>query len=1153
MLSQEQLIGYLEGTLSAAERAQVEALLADDPAAQQQLAEQQSLDQALHVLLGDATSNERVKQSILAVVRAAPAERLKARVLEDTAAAQPTGVGASARWIANLLERARGTWAAWGPQGVRAWELVRRLSATPARRGAVATVSAALVLAAGFFWLKPSPAPVEIGKFISVMGAPKVQHRGERSTLNPRPSTVVYLGDRIETGDADKAEIQFNDGTTLRMNFNTALEIPNPKSEIQNPKSQLLRPTEVNLLLGKIWCKVEKATNQTQFAVHMSVATAVVRGTEFGLRLQRGSVSTNPQSAILNPQAASPLVAVLAVQEGVVDFFNSFGKVQAKAMTESVAQAGAAPTEPKRLRELKTFRLTGIHEWVAKTSRLKLTEEVERLVFPVGWVGLSVKDVKFEQSFQADGQLPAPQHVRVVRVIRDSPAEKAWLQVGDVITKVDGHAVTNSADVHAAVVTRTQAAIMLTLWRSGAEQTVTLAPTSPPDAPPMPAQSLETQSALYAATRLLIEGKTDGANAALERLLDTAARAAAHNNLGVLHETRDELGEALCHYEQAVSSAPQEALYHFNLGATLRNIGNFERAAQELKRAVELSPHWVRAREELARIYTFLNRYDDALKLADEALGRSPQSPEAWLTRHEVLMVRHRTEEARQAVLKAVGAEPTYPAAYAALGDVYYDVREFEQAEKMLRKAIELDPTQPSYYATLANVCRDQGKNDEAEKLLQRALKLNPEDADAYINLGGLHERRGQVEEAEKLYRKAIELDPDSPVPYARLGWLNVYRGRYEETEKLFLKAIELSPSDAGMYAVLGDFYQKHRRFDESEKMYLKAAELEPDSPWALVNLAASYRARGHGEEAYRLCRKALEANPTDPWIYHGFAWMLYGGHRYEEAIAMWSKARELAPDLWLPYRGMGKAYYHQGRLDQALESYRKALEWAPESAGLHVWIGDVYADRRQFEAAEEWYRKAEQLDAKEPLVYPSWAACLYEWGDLNRAEQMALKIPESDPGFPHREKMLAMICQKQGKPDEAENIYRQLLEKNPEDFGIHWRLAQLLADRGTKLDEALSLAQRAAQADPQRVDFLGTLGWVHCQRGELVEAETALKKAIETSGQRIRWAIPCWQHLGQVYEKKGERQSAIEAYHKALSLQPDSKEAAEALQRLGQ
>jgi hypothetical protein len=98
---------------------------------------------------------------------------------------------------------------------------------------ALAIGIALIGISAGLFWFQGrSPKQIVLGKFTTVIGAPSLRHGGERSTLNAQRSTLICLGDRVETGDADRAEIQFRDGTTLRLHFNTILEIPNPKPEI---------------------------------------------------------------------------------------------------------------------------------------------------------------------------------------------------------------------------------------------------------------------------------------------------------------------------------------------------------------------------------------------------------------------------------------------------------------------------------------------------------------------------------------------------------------------------------------------------------------------------------------------------------------------------------------------------------------------------------------------------------------------------------------------------------------------------------------------------------------------------------------------------------------------------------------------------------
>lgn len=381
---------------------------------------------------------------------------------------------------------------------------------------------------------------------------------------------------------------------------------------------------------------MQKLEPESKSEVDPPVATAAVRGTEFGLKVRR-------QPSILE--------AVLTVKEGKVEFFNAFGKVEATTMTESIAKADEKPTEPRRLQSLKVFQLAGAHIWVTTTSRLTLPEAAERIVFPLGWAGLTVKDVAPPREGEAPAERGAagalPSQVRVVRVMRDSPAERTRLQVGDVITALNRNLICKAAEVDAAIFVQPHRSVACDVLRGGQLRTILFITARPPDVPPLLNLPTSIERPLYEATRLLIEGKTDAAERALQQLLVSHPHAAVHNNLGVLYEMKDEMLQAIRHYQRAMAqtepqvilvafSLPpsryigrkgvggeglnQTALYYYNLGMALRNIGNVERAVEELETAMRLAPRWMKARRSLADLYTLLDRLEDALQVIESAL-----------------------------------------------------------------------------------------------------------------------------------------------------------------------------------------------------------------------------------------------------------------------------------------------------------------------------------------------------------------------------------------------------------------------------------------------------------------------------------------------------------------------------------------------------
>ena len=568
MISQEQWAAFLDGALDHAQHTAVDLALQRDAEALQFVVEQRKMDRVLGSLLAPPARKQRIRTSILAAVTSASAEQLRAEILAETSSGDMPLPQAGSPAVADQTSSApQRTFPTKAPDLgclIRTWieSLPQHFRASRMVLAATAFTVLLLGLIIWQFVLIPKPiVGLKIGTIAKVIGTTELSRQGQSSASRATSGTVIRLGDRLATGDADQAEIQFLDGTTLHLSFNTAIEIP------------------------------------------------------------------TPQSVIRNPQSVMPLLAILTVKEGTVDFFNAFGTVQATAMTESTAQAGSAPTEPKRLETLQVVRLDNSNSWSLLTSALDWPEAAVKLVGGGGSAGWRLQEVR-----RSDGIAD----IRVSYLPVSSRAAQAGVQIGDVLTEFDGQPVASARQLASAILRRPNETIPFRLRRGDLELAVSIAVEpveSVVDGPELSAESHAPLAALLAKWTSRPAAQTVSPAEETHRSEEIARfsravelRAAAFNQLGVVYELEDALGPAIRAYGRAVYLAPQVPLYHFNLGLALRKIGSFERAIEECEAAARLEPASVPARKRVAEIHSLLGRHTEALTLTEALLEAAPRT-----------------------------------------------------------------------------------------------------------------------------------------------------------------------------------------------------------------------------------------------------------------------------------------------------------------------------------------------------------------------------------------------------------------------------------------------------------------------------------------------------------------------------------------------
>jgi Tfp pilus assembly protein PilF len=154
---------------------------------------------------------------------------------------------------------------------------------------------------------------------------------------------------------------------------------------------------------------------------------------------------------------------------------------------------------------------------------------------------------------------------------------------------------------------------------------------------------------------------------------------------------------------------------------------------------------------------------------------------------------------------------------------------------------------------------------------------------------------------------------------------------------------------------------------------------------------------------------------------------------------------------------------------------------------------------------------------------------------DEQGAEQLFEEATKVDDSFVLVHQLLGGRYMFRGQWDQAIAHYERVVVHTPKDAAALNNLAYLIAEQRHKPEEALPLAKRAYELDPQNPAIADTVGWIHHLLGNDAEAERFLRSAVARFPNNPDIQV----HVAVVYAALGKNLAAAEALERALKLHP--------------
>ena len=415
------------------------------------------------------------------------------------------------------------------------------------------------------------------------------------------------------------------------------------------------------------------------------------------------------------------------------------------------------------------------------------------------------------------------------------------------------------------------------------------------------------------------------------------------------------------------------------------------------------------------------------------------------------------------------------------------------------------------------------------------------------LNQGVTAYRKGLYPEAVEKLELATSMALNNFRAHYYLGLALIGDRRYQEAIAILDVALDLDPNHLQSHIARGDSFLKLGDLTEAKASFLLAQKLRPEYAPSLDGLARIEQAGAEMDAATSLFRRAIKSDAGFAPAYTHLGDLYLSRDQFEEAVELLEEAVSVRPDFAAGLNRLAIAYGKLGLNTLAISSIRNARSIQPNHPSHPATLGWLQIERGLIATAEQSFLDSLKLDRQFPEARRGLAEVARRRGQYELALQQ-MDGALADERLDARERR-QLQSYRQTLSDEFERLaqleqIRDSGEAIPDDYA---QLGMIYAARGQwdAAADAFDSAQGSASRDER-------LAFALFRAGRYRDALTVYQAA---EGAESSYELTI--NLGVCAAKLGKDQEAVEAFERALELQPRDRTAqlylGNALLRLGQ
>ncbi|MBT8446617.1 MAG: tetratricopeptide repeat protein, partial [Gammaproteobacteria bacterium] len=602
-----------------------------------------------------------------------------------------------------------------------------------------------------------------------------------------------------------------------------------------------------------------------------------------------------------------------------------------------------------------------------------------------------------------------------------------------------------------------------------------------------------------------LNGDEDTAMELAQRSLSLApGNIRASSLLAALHVKQKNSAAALEVLEAAIAVDP-DSVELLNVKARVQ-IQQADRAGAQatLEQIIAKQPTELRHRELLAR-YLVSQDPAGAEAVLRKAVADLPEENRAKLLLIEYIANTSQDKDAALALVDQYIAqdEENYEL-YFAKGKIFEATRDWLGAEVTYDAIIERDELGPSGLTARTRKAISllrQGDKDASRVQIEEVLAENPRDKEALKLRGSLALDEGDASAAIADFRSALRDNPDDIALIRLLARAHAINGEKELALDVLRQGVDRSPRSRELRVDLAQYYSGEGDVEAAGQQLMALSELAPGD---IPTLKALYKLRTFQKDydgALQVAEQIKSTNPDNPEGFY-LAGLVHQANRdLLESIREFESALALEPNGVQPLSQLIKSHLALDQQDIARRRLEEAIELNPENYVAYNLLGEIQLAGKAWTDAEASFGRGIEINPKWAILYRNKALAL---GAQKKEDEAVATIAggiEATEGAPLLVTAYASYLERVGKLDEAIGQYESMLERDPTSQLAANNLAMLLVeykDDPEALSRARDLAAPLKTSD--NAAYLDTVGWIEYKVGEIEQAVSFLKRAVDAA-----------------------------------------------------